>query len=67
MQKIDENLVDIIFKTIKMNLKTTVSGALIEFKFNLTESKSFIYFRVRKNTFDDFVKWINKIHGDTKE
>ena len=59
--ELNETLVDVMFKTMRMNLKTNVSGDIIEFKLYLTDSKSLMTFRVRKNTFRNFISWINDI------
>lgn len=59
--KIDEALVDVLFKTLRMNLKTHVTGEVIEFKLYITDNKSLFSLRVRKNTFKEFISWVNSI------
>jgi len=58
---LNEGLIDVIFKTIKTNLKVNVQGELIYFRWEWILSKTFFSVRVRKGTFYSFVEWVNKI------
>ena len=58
---INEGLVDVLFKTLKTNMKVSVTGNLIYFKWEWIANKSLFTIRVRKKTLDGFVQWITMI------
>lgn len=62
--EIDEGLVDVMFKTWRSSIQVRDMGTIVEFRIGFTESKTFFSLKIRKNTLDDFVEWINKVHGD---
>ena len=65
-QIIDEGLVDVIFKTMRTNIKTSINGPLVFFKWEWMNNKTFITIRVKKATLESFLKWLNGIMEDDK-
>lgn len=58
---LNEGLVDVIFKTLKTNMKVNVQGNLVYFRWEWLLNKTFFTIRMRKSTLDGFVNWITKI------
>ena len=61
---IDEGLVDVLFSTLRTNLKTNVSGPLIYFRWEWMNTKTFFTLRIKKNTFKSFMDWMRRIEAD---
>ena len=66
-QVIDEGLVDVLFSTIRTNLKTNVSGPLIYFRWEWMNTKTFFTLRIKKTTLKNFLKWLNGIMEDSED
>lgn len=64
---LNEGLVDVVFKTLKTNMKVNVQGNLIYFKWEWIMNKTFFTMRVRKSTLKGFRDWINKIYEYAEE
>jgi hypothetical protein len=62
--EINETLVDILFKNFKTQIKTTVSGDIIEFRVFATETKSIFSIKLRKNTFNSIFSWLENIKSE---
>ncbi len=60
-QSIDEGLVDVVFKTFRTNMKTSVAGSLIYFKWEWVNTKTFFTVRVKRSTLQGLVDWLNNI------
>lgn len=63
-QVIDEGLVEVLFKTIRTNLKVNVTGPLIYFRWEWMNSKTFFTLRIKKKTFKSFMDWLRKIEEE---
>lgn len=64
MTKIEEGLVDVMFKTWRSSIQVRDLGNIIEFKFLFTESKTFFSLKIRKNTLQEFKDWFDKITSE---
>ena len=64
MTKIDEGLVDVMFKTFKSSIQVRDIGTIVEFKIGFTESKTFFSLKIRKNTLKDLKEWLDKIFSE---
>ncbi len=67
LEGMNEGLVDVIFKNLRTNMKTVVAGPLIYFKWEWILSKTLFTIRVRRDTFNGFVEWINSIQKYVNE
>ena len=63
-QVISEGLVDVVFKSFKTHLKTSVHGSVVQFSWEFLPTKSKLKFEVRKNTLLDIYKWLGNIVED---
>ena len=63
-QVINEGLVDVMFKTFRTNLKTSVSGSLVYFRWEWVNTKTFFTVRIKKSTLQSLVDWLNGIVDD---
>jgi len=61
MEKIDESLVDVMFKTFRSNIQVRDLGVIVEFRFGFTETKTILSLKIRKNTLRDIKEWFDKI------
>jgi len=59
---INEEMVEVIFSTIKSSFKVNVSGNLIYFRFEFISDRSLFTLRVRKDTFKKFFAWFSRIN-----
>lgn len=66
-QVIDEGLVDVVFKTLKTALKTSVKGPLVFFKWEWMQSKTFFTLRIKKKTLIEFHAWLGTIIDEAHE
>lgn len=66
-QVIDEGLVDVLFSTIRTNLKTSVSGPLIYFRWEWMNTKTFFTMRIKKKTLQSFLEWLNGIMDEAND
>ena len=66
-QTIDEGLVDVMFATIRSNMKTSVSGPLVYFRWEWMNTKTFFTLRIKKTTLRDFLSWLNGIMEDADD
>ena len=66
-QVIDEGLVDVMFSTLRTNMKTSVSGPLIYFRWEWMNTKTFFTLRIKKKTLKDFLSWLNGIMDDAED
>jgi hypothetical protein len=64
---IDEGLVDVLFTTLRTNLKTNVAGPLIYFRWEWMNTKTFFTLRIKKSTFKSFMDWMKRIEADAFE
>ena len=62
--ELNETLIDVMFKTFKTQIKTTVSGNIIEFRLFVTDSKSIFSVKIRLDTFKEIFKWMSDINKD---
>lgn len=65
--ELNETLIDVMFKTFKTQIKTTVTGNIIEFRLFVTDSKSLFSVKIRKDTFKEIFAWINQVNNDMEE
>jgi len=61
--EVNEGLIDVIFKTFKTNMKVSVSGNLVYFRWEWLANKTFLTLRVKKTTLDSFISWIKDIQN----
>ena len=60
-QSIDEGLIEVLFKTLRTNLKVNVAGMLIYFRWEWMNNKTFFTNRMKKSTFAAMMKWLRDI------
>jgi hypothetical protein len=60
--EINEELVEVIFSTIKSSFKVNLSGNLVFFRFEFISDRSLFTLRVRKSTFVKFFEWMSRIN-----
>jgi len=65
--EIHEGLIDVIFSSFRTNLKTSVSGQLVYFRWEWTNNKTYFTMRIKKSTFTKFVDWLVKIKDEANE
>jgi len=63
-QIIDEGLIDVLFSTLRTNMKVNVSGPLIYFRWEWMNSKTFFSLRIKKKTFKSLLEWLKRIEND---
>jgi len=62
--ELNETLIDVMFKTFKTQIKTTVTGNIIEFRLFITDSKSAFSVKIRKDTFNSMFEWMTNVKED---
>ena len=66
-QIIDEGLVDVIFKSLKTNLRTKVRSSYIYFRWEWMGEKTVFSLKIRKTTLEDMLEWLNEIIYENKD
>ncbi len=64
--ELNETLIDVMFKTFKTQIKTTVTGNVIEFRLYVTESKSIFSVKIKKDTFMSMYEWMTNVKEDVE-